>query len=69
MSFLASIVVQIVEWLLEKLFSFFKKKADQAEKSHEIDKQADADKKEIQNADTDDDKVKAIDHSINDTFG
>lgn len=69
MSFLATVVVEIIKWLLEKLGSLVKKKEQEVEKSHEIEKQAEADKKAVENAKTDQEIADATLKRARDMFG
>lgn len=68
MSFLAGIIAQIVQWLLQKLIDFGIKKAKEIEHDQALVEQAKADQKLIEEAKTQQEKENALAKTIADTF-
>lgn len=68
MSFLAGIVAQIIEWLVQKLIDLGIKEVKAIEADNALKEQAKADEKQIEDAKTQQEKEDALSKTISDTF-
>jgi hypothetical protein len=68
MNFLIGLISALIEWFLAKLGTIFSRDIKQYQNDQSAIVQAQKDKNEIQNAETDEDREIAITRSIDDTF-
>lgn len=69
MSFLASLAVQLIEWIITTLLSWGSKKITQEQQDAAIQKQAEQDADKLKQAQSDEDKSNAAQSIIDHTFG
>lgn len=69
MGFISGILASVLEWCLEKLGSFIAKWIKLREAESNIEAQAEADKKKLENAHTPEEKHDAAETIVDHTFG